>query len=386
MTQFSRNLALLAPVALAISGLFVTLVAPDASGEPDSARSAAKPALAVTTTLPKLVVLPVRVQANGNIAAWQEAIIGTEADGLRLAEVNFNVGDVVRRGQVLARFASATVDAELAQSRSVLAEAEAILAEASSNAVRAQELKASGALSEQQIQQYLTAERTARARLEGAKAAVQTQQLRLAQTQVLAPDDGVISVRTATVGAVLPSGQELFRIIRRGRLEWRAEVAAPELARLRPGQQVTLTPAGGQPVRGMVRVVAPVVDTRTRSGLVYVDIPVAGAARAGMFARGDIEVDSGKPTVTLPQAAVAQRDGFSYVMRIGPDFRVMETKVTLGRRAGDRVEVVSGIDTGTTVVASGVGFLGDGDLVQVVDGAAAAVGAARSPGEAPNRR
>jgi RND family efflux transporter MFP subunit len=386
VTQFSRNLALLAPVALAISGLFVTLVAPDASGEPDSARSAAKPALAVTTTLPKLVVLPVRVQANGNIAAWQEAIIGTEADGLRLAEVNFNVGDVVRRGQVLARFASATVDAELAQSRSVLAEAEAILAEASSNAVRAQELKASGALSEQQIQQYLTAERTARARLEGAKAAVQTQQLRLAQTQVLAPDDGVISVRTATVGAVLPSGQELFRIIRRGRLEWRAEVAAPELARLRPGQQVTLTPAGGQPVRGMVRVVAPVVDIRTRSGLVYVDIPVAGAARAGMFARGDIEVDSGKPTVTLPQAAVAQRDGFSYVMRIGPDYRVMETKVTLGRRAGDRVEVVSGIDTGTTVVASGVGFLGDGDLVQVVDGAAAAVGAARSPGEAPNRR
>ena len=386
MNQFSRNLALLAPVALAISGLFVTLVAPDASGEPDSARSAAKPALAVTTTLPKLVVLPVRVQANGNIAAWQEAIIGTEADGLRLAEVNFNVGDVVRRGQVLARFASATVDAELAQSRSVLAEAEAILAEASSNAVRAQELKASGALSEQQIQQYLTAERTARARLEGAKAAVQTQQLRLAQTQVLAPDDGVISVRTATVGAVLPSGQELFRIIRRGRLEWRAEVAAPELVRLRPGQQVTLTPAGGQPVRGMVRVVAPVVDTRTRSGLVYVDIPVAGAARAGMFARGDIEVDSGKPTVTLPQAAVAQRDGFSYVMRIGPDYRVMETKVTLGRRAGDRVEVVSGIDTGTTVVASGVGFLGDGDLVQVVDGAAAAVGPARSPGEAPNRR
>jgi len=386
VTQFSRNLALLAPVALAISGLFVTLVAPDASGEPDSARSAAKPALAVTTTLPKLVVLPVRVQANGNIAAWQEAIIGTEADGLRLAEVNFNVGDVVRRGQVLARFASATVDAELAQSRSVLAEAEAILAEASSNAVRAQELKASGALSEQQIQQYLTAERTARARLEGAKAAVQTQQLRLAQTQVLAPDDGVISVRTATVGAVLPSGQELFRIIRRGRLEWRAEVAAPELVRLRPGQQVTLTPAGGQPVRGMVRVVAPVVDTRTRSGLVYVDIPVAGAARAGMFARGEIEVDSGKPTVTLPQAAVAQRDGFSYVMRIGPDYRVMETKVTLGRRAGDRVEVVSGIDIGTTVVASGVGFLGDGDLVQVVDGAAAAVGAARSPGEAPNRR
>ena len=60
------------------------------------------------------------------------------------------------------------------------------------------------------------------------------QQLRLRQTRVLAPDNGVISARSATVGAVLPAGQELFRLIRQGRLEWRAEVAAADLARLKP--------------------------------------------------------------------------------------------------------------------------------------------------------
>ena len=119
--------------------------------------------------------------------------------------------------------------AELAQSKAAMAETEATLAEAAANAQRARELQASGALSAQQINQYLTAERTAQARLEAQRALFKTQQLRLAQTQVLAPDNGVISARNATVGAVVPAGMELFRLIRQGRLEWRAEVVANEL-------------------------------------------------------------------------------------------------------------------------------------------------------------
>jgi RND family efflux transporter MFP subunit len=195
----------------------------------------------------------------------------------------------------------------------------------------------------------------------------QAQELRLAQTQVLAPDDGVISARSATVGAVLPSGQELFRLIRRGRLEWRAEVPAPQLARLQPGQGVTVTPVGGEAIRGVVRMVAPAVDTQTRNGLVYVDLPAGSTARAGMFARGDIELGAGPQALTLPQAAVQQRDGFDYVLRVGPDARVLQTKVKLGRRAGDRVEVLSGLDAASNVVASAGAFLGDGDLVNVVE-------------------
>jgi RND family efflux transporter MFP subunit len=332
----------------------------------DKAAVAAQPALSVAAAVPQPATLPVRISANGNIAAWQEASIGTEADGLRLAAVHVNVGDVVRRGQVLAVFASETVAAALAQSRASVAELEAALAEAGDNAGRARGLQTTGALSAQQIQQYLTAERTARARLEAAQAAEQTQQLRLAQTRVLAPDDGVISARSATVGAVLPAGQELFRLIRRGRLEWRAEVAAADLAKLKPGQAAQVTAVGGATLEGRLRVVSPAVDIQTRNGLVYVDLPPGGAVRAGMFARGEFDIGTGR-AMTLPHSAVLQRDGHAYVMRIAPDSTVVLTRVTTGRRAADRIEITGGLDASARVVAAGGAFLGDGDLVRVVE-------------------
>ncbi|MDH5539585.1 MAG: efflux RND transporter periplasmic adaptor subunit, partial [Rhizobacter sp.] len=285
-----------------------------------------------------------------------------------------NVGDVVKRGQVLASFATDTVQADVAQGRAGLAEAEAMLAEAGANAQRARDLQPSGALSAQQINQYLTAERTAQARVEAQRAMAKVQQLRLAQTQVLAPDNGVISARSATVGAVLPPGQELFRMIRQGRLEWRAEVPAADLARLKPGMAASVTPAGGAAVPGKVRMVAPTVDAATRNGIVYVDLPAPGVARAGMFARGEFEIGS-RSGLTLPQSAVLLRDGFSYVLKIDADSKVVQAKVTVGRRDGERIEIVDGLQAADKVVAAGGGFLADGDLVRVVDAAPGPAGA-----------
>ncbi|HRZ62875.1 MAG TPA: efflux RND transporter periplasmic adaptor subunit, partial [Rubrivivax sp.] len=308
---------------------------------------------------------------------------GTEANGLRLAEVRVNVGDPVRRGQVLATFKPDMVQADAAQIRATVAEAEAALAEASANAARARTLQDSGAISDLQINQYLTAERTAQARLDAHRAQARVQQLRVAQTQVLAPDDGVISARSATVGAVLPAGTELFRMIRQGRLEWRAEVAASDLKSIRPGMAVRVTPSGGSPVAGKVRMVAPTVDPQTRNGIVYVDLAPSAEARAGMFARGEFEIGTSRG-LTLPQSAVLLRDGFSTVLQLGADDRVRSVKVTTGRRAGERIEITGGLPADARVVASGGGFLSDGDLVRVVDAAAAAQAAA-APASAVRR-
>jgi RND family efflux transporter MFP subunit len=347
-----------------------------------AATAAPRPALSVTVTLPQRATVPTGVAANGNIAAWQEAIVGAEANGMRLAEVLVNVGDVVRKGQVLARFDAAMAQADLAQSRAAVAEAEAHLAEAAANAQRARDLQPSGALSAQQVAQLLTAERTAQARLEAVKAAQQVQQLRLQQAQVLAPDNGVISARSATVGAVVPAGMELFRLIRQGRLEWRGEVAATELAQIRRGQTVTLGASGaGAPVTGTVRQVAPTVDAATRNALVYVDLPdTGGRLKAGMFARGEFATGS-STALTLPQTAVLLRDGFSYVFAVGADNRVAQLKVSTGRRSGERIEILQGLDEKARVVASGGGFLADGDTVRVV--AAAPSATAASPATAP---
>ena len=325
-----------------------------------------KPALTVLTTQPQSINLPLRLSANGNIAAWQEAIIGTESAGLRLVEVRANVGDVVKRGQVLAIFASNTVQADLAQARAAVAEAEGVLAEATANADRARRLQPSGIMSAQQAGQYLTAEHTAQARLEAQQATLKAQQFRLQQTEVLAPDNGIISARVATVGSVLPVGQELFRMIRQGRLEWRAEVSSAEMGTLKPGMRVRITTANDTSIPGRVRKVAPTVDAQTRNGLVYVDLPSPGTLKAGMFARGEFEMGNVRG-LTLPQSAVLLRDGFNYVLRVGEDAKVTEAKVAVGRRVDNRIEILSGLDANARVVAAGGGFLTDGDTVRVVE-------------------
>ena len=350
----------------------------------DKKPAAAKPALSVVVTRAQRGTAPLRVTANGNVAAWQEASIGTEANGLRLADVRVNVGDVVKRGQTLATFASESMQVELAQSKAAVAEAEATLAEAHANADRARSLQATGALSEATIASYVTAERTAKARLDAQRAAAQSRQLRVTQTAVLAPDNGVISARSATVGAVLPAGQELFRMIRQGRLEWRAEVASSDLGLVKPGMKVTVTPAGAvaspdsTTIQGSVRIVAPTVDPQTRNGTVYVDLPQPGSARAGMFARGEFEVGSSS-AITLPQSAVQLRDGFSYVFKVGADSKVTQVKIGVGRRIGDRIEVTGGLEPEARVVVSGGGFLAEGDTVRVVDAVPAVAAASAAP-------
>lgn len=354
--------------ALVLAGIAATAWSVRAAdnGPATAQAPAARAALTVTAIAVQRAQWPLTVSANGSITAWQEASIGAEAHGLRLAQVEAQVGDRVRRGQVLARFADETVQAELAQARAAVAEAEAMLAEAQANAQRARELQASGALSAQQIQQMLTAERAAQARLEAQRALAQVQQVRLAQTQVRAPDDGLISARSATVGAVPPAGTELFRLVRQGRLEWRAEVPAAQLAAIRPGQRVQVTAAGGRTVEGRVRMLAPTVDAATRSGIVFVDLPRGDAAvKAGMFAAGEFDVGRSE-LLWLPQAAVQLREGLHQVFVVDEAGKVRQVRVEVGRRHGEGIEIRSGLAAGARVVATGGAFLADGDTVRVV--------------------
>ncbi|ENO89205.1 membrane fusion protein [Thauera linaloolentis 47Lol = DSM 12138] len=349
-------------LALPLSGAFSADV-PDAAPAP-------RPALTVSVAQPARVQMLQRLVANGDIAAWQEASVGTAIGEQRLVEVRADVGDAVRAGQVLAVFDDGMPRAEAGQARAALLEAEAAAVEAVANAKRARTLRETGAMSEQQVIQFLTAEKTALARIASAKATLAARELRLRHTRVLALDDGVISARSATVGAVAANGAELFRMIRQGRLEWRARLTEAEIGRVHVGQTVALTLADGSRLTGRLRMVAPTVDPQTRFGLVYVDLPVSGAeaglAKAGMFARGEFELGEVE-ALTVPQQAVVVREAFSYVFSVGGDGRVAQLKVGTGRRAGDRVEIVEGLSEDAQVVVAGAGFLNDGDLVRIAE-------------------
>ncbi|MFV5384196.1 efflux RND transporter periplasmic adaptor subunit [Acinetobacter junii] len=324
-----------------------------------------KAALTVTVVSPEQQNWKQVFTANGNIAAWQEVVISSELSGQRLTRVNVNVGDEVKRGQILAEINSETIRADLAAAKASYAEAQAVLADAITNNKRIQQLKNTGAISAQESTQYQTSQATAQARLDAAKAQIESNQLRLAQTQVVSPDNGVISARTATVGSLAQTGQELFRLIRDHRLEWRAEVTTTDLYKLKQGMTAhVISPDPSQPkVTGQVRMIAPVIDPQTRYGLVYVDLPTTQAIRMGMFVKGEFDLGE-KTAITIPQTALLLRDGFSYVFVLDKNNRVTQKKVTTGRRQNDRVEILD-LPLNVKVVSSGTGFLTDGDLVNV---------------------
>ena len=332
-----KPILIIAAAAVAVvaggAALFAKQHAANDEKKKPAAVATTKPALTVTTTRPSATNLPIKLTANGNIMAWQEASVGAEANGLRLTEVRVNVGDQVEHGQVLAKFAEETIQADVAQARANLAEAEANAQESAANGDRARRLQPTGAISAQQINQYLTAEQAeyASAGASGARDLEFAAIVHEARATVVAPDSGVISARMATVEAVVSGGTELFRMIRPGRLEWRAEVMSEELGRLPPGTVAVLTAANGKQMQGRVRIVAPTVDPQTRAALVYVDLPKDSGATAGMFATGQFELGS-SGALTVPQQAVVMRDGFSYVFGVKSDNRVAQIKVATGRR------------------------------------------------------
>lgn len=372
-----RKKIVLALVAAVAIGAFVAL-RPAASPAPAPAAEAApakagRPALSVRLVSVEPANWPQTLVANGNVMAWQEAIIGPEVANYRITEVRAQVGDVVRKGQVLARIDADTVGSELAEAKAAVAELTASSEEARANAVRARELREKGFYSPQTQTQYQTAENTVGARLAAAKARQQAAELKMARTSIVAPDDGVISARQATVGSLTQNGQELFRLIRGGRLEWRAEVPSADLGKLQAGMPALLTGPAGEQVAGKLRAVSPSVDPQTRNGLVFVDLPASTAVRAGVFARGEFELGT-RQAATLPQSAVVLREGFAYVFRLEGEDRVAQTKVVTGRRIGERVEVVSGLPDGARVVESGAAFLADGDAVKIVTGSAQTAG------------
>ena len=328
----------------------------------DDKKASPKPSLTVTLTQPQTSTLPLKLSANGSIAAWQEAAIGSEAQGLRLSELRADVGDRVQKGQLLAVFASEGIEADIAQARAALAEAEVAATAATQDADRARAIQATGALSAQQISQLLNAELAAKARVQTAKAQIASQQVRLKNTRVLAPDSGIISARMASLGST--GGGDMFRLIRQGRLEWRAEVTAAELPRLRVGAPVQVQVSNGSSVKGKVRLLAPTVDAQTRTALVYVELAAGSNLQPGLFAKGEFELGQ-TGGITLPQSAVVMRDGFAFIYPVNADKRVLQTKVQIGRTLGDRLEILTPLAAGTQVVATGAGFLNDGDLVRV---------------------
>lgn len=334
----------------------------------DAGRAAAAPARAAVMTVTAAPLertdLARKIAMNGSVYAWQEVIIAPEVGGYRVAQVLVDVGDHVKAGQKLVALSTSLLEAEVATKQAMVNQRQAELDNAEAALHRGQMLAETHVLSEADLDK-LTAEQLAkRAAIASARADLDASQLRLRFTSVTAPDDGVITSRTVTVGQIAQAGSEMLRLLRNNRIEWRGEAPEMRLAELAPGQDVTISTVEGMNVRGKIRVVSPTVSSGNRTGLVYVDLPPDERIRPGMFARGEIEIGRG-PGFTVPLESIVSSDGYSYVFVVKSDSTVERRRIETGAVLGDTIEVMSGVQGSETIVNKGAGFLKDGDLVNV---------------------
>ncbi|TDR40750.1 RND family efflux transporter MFP subunit [Tahibacter aquaticus] len=357
------------PWALCLAGL---IALGGCKSDPETAKAAAAPAddggsasLSVELVKPQARALQRRLVASGAIAAQEEMLLGVELSGVRVAEVLVDVGENVRKGQVLLRLDTRTLASDQRQADAAVAEAEAALAVAQRNNQRMGALREKGLISARDADEMWGAATQATARLASAKAQREAVALRLSFAELRAPDDGAISRRDVQPGQVVSSGAELLRLIRQSRLEWRGNLPEAELIRVEEGTSVIVNSPDGSQAQARVRRIATAVDSASRTGVVYASLADPGKLRAGMFAQGELLLGE-TPALLLPLAAVVQRDGHSYVFRVGEQQRVTRQRVEIGRVDGSQIEIVSGLAADQAVVARGAGFLSEGDRVRIV--------------------
>lgn len=319
----------------------------------------------VFVTSPLSKKWPLSVSAAGWFTPWHEAVISSRSEGLMIKTIRGDVGDTVRKGQVLAILDTDTLRAGLQRFEAALASAKSEYAMAAANANRARSMKGTGAQAVKQFDEAVYAEKSASASLAMAEANVKEQRIRLEHTKITAVDAGIISSRTAALGSVVAIGTELFRLIRKDKIEWQGEVDARWIASISKGQSVFITLVGGKTIKGRVRALSPSANKNSARAVVYVEMPPGLTPLSGMYASGYIVVETTQ-ALTVPESALVYRDGVNYVFRVEADCRVSRVRVETGRHHDNRVEVLKGLEPNVNVVESGGAFLSDGLTVKVV--------------------
>lgn len=349
--------------ALALLG---ALVASPSGGveEEDRGAQTTPPAMTISVTAARRESVPRRVTATGTVTPWQELTLGAQTTGLAVIEVKVQENDLVRTGDVLVRFDSRALVAQIAQEKAAVAEAQATLDSAKDEGARGDALVLQKALSLEAAQTRRTAVRTSQAKLDQALAALDQFQTALDLTVVRAPSDGVVSQEPIKLGAVPQAGTELLRLIRDDRLEVQVKVPERELEQIEPDQAAIVTRPNGKQAAGQVREVAVKVDAATRLGTVYVSLSPRSRLRPGMFANVEVTVgeDSG---VTIPEQALVWSNGKTSAFVVSEDGSVRLTKLATSGRHDGRIAVEAGLQEGERVAVAGAGFLHDGDTVRV---------------------
>ncbi len=303
---------------------------------------------------------------SGDVAPWQESIIGSELSGVRVDQILVDVGQIVEKGQVLAILSSETILADLNIAKAEVLEAEANLNQAKENADRARSLDKTNALSVQQMNQYLTVEAIAKAKLESAIANLGLQKVRMEQTKIKAPDSGIVSDRRVSIGNIVSSG-EMFKVISQEKLQWKPQVSVDKLDSIYKGQEILINAKKGKTIKAKVSEISPKVNLETRKATIIVDLTKdlhKGMIHTGMFLSGEINVGKKKALMIHKDALISKENDY-FVFIVDNENKIKKTEIEIGKREGELIDIVSGLSIKDVVIKNPNKDLKDGEVVKV---------------------
>jgi len=338
--------ALAAMILIAATGL---TACGDKKDKPAAQPAAAQPR-AVSVGSVETRPLGGGVEASGQLVSREEAAVGSELSGYRVARLYADEGDWVRAGQPLAQLDATLLRAQVDQQAALTAQAQA-------EAKRVAGLDGQGVLSQEQIE-------TRRYQAKAQEAALNELRTRVSRMTITAPVGGLVLQRGVQPGQIAGGGTTpWFTIARDGLVELDAEVNEADLAGIRAGQPVQVSLPGGQSVSGVVRLVSPRVDSNSRLGRVRVRLPVRPDLRPGGFGRATFGA-SGAPVTAIPETAIRYEADGLYVMTVDGANRAHQTPVKIGQKGGGWAQLVQGPPAGTRIVLGGASFVTDGDVIR----------------------
>jgi HlyD family secretion protein len=325
-----------------------------ACGEKKDKPSAKAPAAAVARTVSIGAVetrpLGGGVEASGLLVSREEAAVGSELSGYRVARLYADEGDYVRAGQPLVQLDSTLLRAQVDQQAALTAQAQA-------EAKRVSGLDGQGVLSQEQIE-------TRRFQAKAQEAALNELRTRVSRMTITAPVGGLVLQRGVRPGEIAGGGTTpWFAIARDGLVELEAEVNEADLAGIRPGQPAQVSLPGGQSVSGVVRLVSPRVDSANRLGKVRVRLPVRPDLRPGGFGRATFGASAAAVTA-VPESAIRYEANGLSLMTVDSQNRAHQVPIKVGQKGGGWAQLIQGPPAGTRVVLGGASFVADGDVVR----------------------
>lgn len=371
------------------------------TGRPDGAMGAARQ---VKTARVEETPFGEAVTVNGTLAAYDQTVAGVKVPG-RLRTITVDLGSAVRRGQVIAQvdpqdynLRVQQAEAALAQARArvglspdgkddrvtpeqtgTVRQARAVLDEARVSRDRGARLVEQGIIARSEFDSLDAAYKVALSRYQDAIEEIRNRQALVAQrrsevalakqqlsdTSVVAPIDGIVLEKRASVGEYLAAGAPVVNIVKMDPLRLRAEVPERDAVNVRSGQNVRVTVEGDPSAYlGQIMRLSPVIAQQTRMLLVEADVRNSGRLRPGAFARAEIVTDDAKMAVTVPTNSIVTFAGIEKVIVV-QNGKALEKPVTTGRRSGEWTEIVAGVNVGDQVVVD-PGNLQSGQAVEVV--------------------